>query len=245
MEHLGEVIGPAKWPALVDEGMWRAVVAILRDPARRTQWSSARRWLLSGLGVCGICERPTIYASLQASGRTSGSVPSYICGEVKHVVRHAAEVDRFVEDIVMARLSLPDAVDLMRVDDTVNTVDLHTQALTIRGQLNELAALYANRTIDAPQLAEGSTRLRAELDQVSVAIAEASRGSVLAGVVDADNVPAAWKALGLDRRRAIVDSLIEVTINRSTRGRPAGWRPGSSYFNPDSIDIRWKVPEGA
>jgi hypothetical protein len=38
----------------------------------------------------------------------------------------------------------------------------------------------------------------------------------------------------------VLDALMIVTLKRSGRGRPAGWRPGHSYFRPDTVDIEWR-----
>jgi site-specific DNA recombinase len=56
-------------------------------------------------------------------------------------------------------------------------------------------------------------------------------------VADAADVAKAFDACDLSRRRAIVDLLMVVTLKRSRRGRPAGWEPGSSYFDPASIEF--------
>ena len=36
MQYQGRIAGTAQWPPVVDETTWRAVVAILDDPGRRT-----------------------------------------------------------------------------------------------------------------------------------------------------------------------------------------------------------------
>lgn len=54
--YQGIVIGPAAWPALVDQDQHERVTALLTDPARRRSRDGARRHLLSyGIGKCGVC----------------------------------------------------------------------------------------------------------------------------------------------------------------------------------------------
>ena len=53
--YRGEVVGSARWPAILAEDTWRGVVAVLDDPGRRTTPGRPPRWLLSGLAVCGVC----------------------------------------------------------------------------------------------------------------------------------------------------------------------------------------------
>ena len=51
-----EMMGPAKWDAIVSEETWRAAVGLLRDPGRFTGRGRGARALLTGIAVCGICE---------------------------------------------------------------------------------------------------------------------------------------------------------------------------------------------
>jgi DNA invertase Pin-like site-specific DNA recombinase len=45
----------AKWDAILNEDEHAAIVALMRDPARRPQIVAARRWALAGLVRCGRC----------------------------------------------------------------------------------------------------------------------------------------------------------------------------------------------
>jgi hypothetical protein len=158
------------------------------------------------------------------------------------VVRNAVEVDAHVGAVIVERLSRPDALALLR--PTLDTAPVHAEMATVRERLDGLAREYADGTIDARQMAAGSTRLRERLAVLTAAIADASRGSALSGVVDAPDVAAAWARLALDRKRAIVDTLVTVTILRSPKGRRPGWRPGERYFDPRTVDIGWKGAAG-
>ncbi|MEU1810245.1 recombinase family protein [Micromonospora aurantiaca (nom. illeg.)] len=235
-EHRGEVVGPAAWPPLVDEDRWRALVSVLNHPGRRTQWSSARRWLLSGLALCGVCGSVT-RVSLAAAG--ASSVESYACKTSKCVSRNAAELDAYVSAVVVERLSRPDVADLL-AGGRPDAGALQLDAAALRERLDGLAAAYADGAIDVRQLREGSERLRARLNEVEEQMAHAGRGDTLAGLVGASDSAEAWEALDLHRRRAVIDTLMTVTIHRTRKGRPAGWTPGSSYFDPSTIEITWK-----
>ena len=54
--HRGHVVGKASWPAIVSEAEHERLVAILSDPKRRTSAPVPRRYYLSGLALCGLCE---------------------------------------------------------------------------------------------------------------------------------------------------------------------------------------------
>jgi DNA invertase Pin-like site-specific DNA recombinase len=53
--HRGTDVGPADWPALVDETTWRRAVALLKAPERRKRRSARRYLLTGGIVRCGRC----------------------------------------------------------------------------------------------------------------------------------------------------------------------------------------------
>ena len=234
-QHQGEPIGPAKWPAILESDTWRGVVAVLGDPARNTTTSRARRWLLSGLALCGVCGKPVRSGGVAVRG--DRRVPSYTC-PAGHVRRNAVELDDYVEVVVVERLSQPDAAELLAPDQTGDVAALHAQDAGLRARLDELGRLYGDGMIDALQLASGTAAIRTQREQVTASLAAASRSGVLQGVADAPDPATVWEGLDLSRRRAIVDVLLEVTILRTKRG--GARRKGETSFDPASVAIEWK-----
>lgn len=235
-EHRGQVVGPAEWPALVAEEKWRAVVSILTDPRRRTSHSSAKRWMLSNIATCGVCGAPLRVTLLESS---RSSVPSYACSAGKCVVRNARKLEDFVSRVVIARLSRDDAIDLQRpASQTVDIAALEAEASTLRTRLDDLAD---DIDLDERTLARRTKALRARLDEVVLQQADAGRGSVFSGLAGAPDVAKVWYGLHLDRRRAVIAELCEVIVNRTKKGRPKGWKPGESYFDPNTVDVIGKL----
>lgn len=236
IEHEGEIVGPAQWEPLLDEDTWRQVVATLRHPARVRVHTRERRWLLSGLALCGRCGAPVRIAS---AGRNKPHArPYYRCsGPQVHVSRVAEHVDALVEGVVVGRLREPDAAVLLRRHSSGNDPSaLQGEAEAVRQRLDELAAVFAAGEITARQLAQGSESLRARLEELERKIAEAYRGSALedfAGGADAGEV---WDALPLEKRRAVVDLLVNVRILPGKAGR----KVHGIYFDPQSVEIKWK-----
>lgn len=236
MEHRGVVVGPAEWSAIVEPDRWRALVAVVNDPARRTQWTSARKWMLSGIARC-YCGAPV---SASMNNTTRRGQPAYLCKAGKHVGRNAREMDDFISGLVIARLSRPDAIELLAAAEGPDIAAMHAEAAGLQDRLTQLATAFAEGAITPVQLREGSAVLRDKLARVEATIAEASRGSVLAGLAGTPDVSEAWAGLDMDRRRAVIDTLMSITIHRTKKGRPAGWKAGDSYFNPETIQIDWK-----
>jgi site-specific DNA recombinase len=244
IQHRGQVVGRAEWPAILDEDTWRGVCAVLGDPDRRSNTTTARRWLLSGQARCGapvdggICGSPV--RSFSSTAKRRHTKPVYTCRTGKHVIRNAVEVDAYVEAVIVERLSRPDAADLLAPDQTGNTSALHTRDAALRARLDELGRLYGEDVIDAAQLAQGTAAIRQQREQITAQLAAMTRGSVLAGVADAADPAKVWAGLDLSRKRAIIDVLVDVIILPTKRGRRAGWRAGETYFDPTSIEIHWK-----
>lgn len=243
MRYQGEVIHrdgepvQAEWDAIVPEDTWRGVRAVLTDRSRRTSpLTTGRRWLGSGLYRCGVCGDGTTCHVTRNSGR--GARPDYVCSKVKHVSRSVESVDDYVIGTVLARLRRPDVADLL-APPAPDTSALHVEATALRERLTELSRLFADGMVDASQLAEGSTAIRGKLSAVEGRIADANSGTVLGEFAGRDPADV-WADLDLDRRRAVVDTLVAVTILVSPKGRPAGWQPGMSYFRPESVEIDWR-----
>jgi hypothetical protein len=155
------------------------------------------------------------------------------------VVRACEALDDFVQSVVVERLCRPDAADLGRTPTTVDTSSLHVERLALQARLDELVDRFAAGQITGAQLERGSTTLRARLDDLDQLLATAAGASTLHGVTG-PSAAEVWPTLDLSRRRAILDTLLTVTVHRTRRGRPPGWQAGQSYFNPESIEIVWK-----
>jgi site-specific DNA recombinase len=240
MEHRGQVIGPAKWSAIVEEPLWQAVRVLVSDERRRTTTGNARRWLGGGLYRCGGCGAPLRASSAGTGAPGGGHAPAYRCEHGAHVVRRCRPLDAFIESVIVERLSRPDAADLGRPSASVDVSALQVQRLVLQARLDELVDRFAAGQITGQQLERGSATLRAQLADLDRQLADAAGTSALDGVVG----PAAaevWATLDLSRRRAILDTLMTVTVRRTRRGRPPGWQPGQSYFDPRGIEIGWRA----
>jgi DNA invertase Pin-like site-specific DNA recombinase len=251
IEHKGEVVGTAAWPALVSEDRWRACKAVLEHPERRTTTGNGRVWLGSGLYRCGV-EGCTETVRCSTSGRGSGHahVPAYRCRSGRHVTRAAGPLDEYVTSVVLVRLSQPDAASVLLppAPPTARREDLAAKANALRGKLDALAADYADDLITRAQLLDGTALTRKRLERVEGQMEVQAQQSVLAGLPlgDPHAIDQAWGGYHLDKKRAILDALATVTLLPARRGRPVGYQPGvtTSYFNRAAIRIDWKPAPG-
>lgn len=224
--HRGVVVGPGTWPAIVDEDTHRAVVAVLSDPSR-SKAGRPRRYLLTGLAACAVCGG-SIYGVTEPRG------PLYYCETRRHVARRAEAIDELVEGVIVARLALPDAAEAFARDDSKERAsELRTEERGLRARLDGLAEAFAVGDIDRQALRAGTQRIKGRLDVVSAELTALASTPDIAPLLTSEDVAGEWAGLDVDRRRAIIDTLVTVTIH------PAG--RGARHFDPETIDIEWKA----
>ena len=222
-----EIMGKARWPALVPEATWRAAAGQLADPRRRTAPKSSTR-LLTGIARCGVCDSPV------HGGRAGATEHRTIrcSGAPGHIARKADVIEDYVSAAIIARLARSGASDLLTNREAPDLAALQTQATALRQRLTDAASMFARGVVTASQMETMTAEIHAALDQAETRIADAGRVNVLGPLVGADDVAAAWEALSLDRQRAVIATLADVKICPVGRGRRT--------FDPTSVVITWK-----
>jgi site-specific DNA recombinase len=218
------------WPAIVSEETWRAAVALLNDPDRRTAPSTARRWLGAAFYLCARCG-----SDMAVGYRQYGNYHRrvYRCrAHLGHLSRVADPIDEFVSAVVVARLRQPDVVELLS-HQSPETAGLHDQARGLRARLDTVAADYADGLLTARQLSQATERLERRLAEVNRRLASAGRAGALASLIETPDPGAAWLALDVAARQAVARELITITVLPAPQGR----KP----FNPRSVQLEWKT----
>lgn len=221
----GEHVGDGTWKAIVPEATWRAAKALLEQPERRTTPGSTRKYMLSGLACCGIC------GALMATGRTQHGKRTYRCSEHKHLSRAAEPIDEFIEAVVVARLDRPDARELLHDASTPDADDLRDQAQALRAQEEELAVLLADGKMSAKQFEVANARLGTRVRDVEARMQVSHHAEALREIVTGDSAKV-WQRLDVDRRRAVVDALMTITLLPPGRGRRT--------FEPTTVAVHWR-----
>lgn len=220
------VVYEAVWPALVDRETWHAALAIMKDPNRLSIRGDQR--LLTGLALCGVCD-----GDVHVGGSSKG-YPVYRCAtSTGHFSRKAEPVDDYVSDVMIARLSQPDAADLFTPPQaSSNKSELIREADRIRRKLDGLAALYEDGTLTAKGVRQSSERLRAQLADIDEKLAELNGIPRAARtIVKAADVRAAWESLEVTDRREIIRALAGIYLHPPGRGAVA--------FRPETVGIEW------
>lgn len=234
--HKGEIVGQAPGPAVVPEDTWRAVCAVLADPARRQSPGNTPRWLGSLLYRCGVPTATGVCGGVCRVHAVRAVGGQYRCQATPHLARSAVRVDEFVTEVVTDRLALPDAAELLTPPaPMVDTAGLRQEAAALRELLNEQARLHARGTIDDLQLAAGTAELRTRLAPVTAQLEAVAARDPLEGIAGNPDAAKVWAGLDLGRRRAILASMVTVTLRPARPGRQAD----GGYFDSASISFDW------
>jgi DNA invertase Pin-like site-specific DNA recombinase len=235
--HEGKRIAEGEWEAIIDADTFAAVEAVLHDPTRAIAISTERKHQGSGVYICGKCSARMVAAAHNRS-RSHGWRRTYTCSAAKHLARDVEYVDAYINEVVIARLSQPDAAIVLggSTGDEVGT--LYSKREGLRARLDELSALFAEGSIDGQQLKRGSAELQTQLKRVEAELVASRSSSAVANMFLAgDDLRATWEASPPDVRGKVIDALMTVTVLPTGSGR----RPGGAYFDPASIEIRWKI----
>jgi DNA invertase Pin-like site-specific DNA recombinase len=239
MVHRGEILEgvSASWPPILPRETWEAVVAVLNDPNRRTSPGNTPRWLGSLIYRCGHPDCIDLDPPSTLRVGTSGKrpQPAYRCFTSAHLTRVAMPLDAYVSAVLCARLSRPDAIDLLPGPGAgVDTAALAREANALRERIREAGDLWESGTLSAVEFKQRKARLADRLAVVQGKLRSASGRNPVAEVAGLPDVAEVWAGLDLGRRRAILDALAVVYVLPVPR--PQGRAP----FNPETVKIDWR-----
>jgi DNA invertase Pin-like site-specific DNA recombinase len=228
----GKIVGEGQWVRIVEPADFHALHARLTAPGRRTTpGRDGKVHLLSTIAKCGVCGAAVRAAKGKAyKGKAK---PIYRCSARSCVTRDQAWTDALVSEIVVQRLSQPDALDLLRRDEEDNAAQFAAARVEeLRQRLDDAAGAYAAGSLTLAQLTTITAALEPQIETAQAASVNPQRARLLAGVVGESDVRAAWESFSDARRREIVAALMDVTIMPTKRGHGAP--------DPASVQVEWK-----
>lgn len=245
-QHQGEIVGEAAWPALIEPEDWQKLQAVLdqRPPRAAAEWQV--RYLLTGIAVCGECggllrKGHQNKGRAVADGRRS-RYAVYICPGSPgrggfHVSVSLAALDELVTELVLTRLSQPDATASLGAQDgrhEEERTELLEQIARNRGWLEQVRAAAAEQQdltlwlsqekLIKPRIEAAERELRSLVD-VDTAVLD---------LADAGDARAAWDALDLTTRRRVVAGLLTPVVHRAER-------PGQRGRVHERVEVAWRV----
>lgn len=235
-----EYVGLGAWEAIVSEDVFRAVGAILADPARRERFGqrgNARRYLGAGCYVCGVCGTPlrTGYAGVKNPKPGVSHYRVYSCPNGQHVHRRADYIDEVVEAVIGKRLNDPAIIEAFAVDDRGEVAALRDEANALRARIDGFGAELAEGLLTARQVHVATERAEVKLRDIEAQLARIGSATALGGLLGSANPGAAWAAIEDPHARGVVVSaLCTVRVHRM----PPGRRP--SDRNPEKLAAWWQ-----
>jgi site-specific DNA recombinase len=230
-QHHGEIVGSGKWEPIVSAEEFYQARAILTNPARRTTpGRDGLVHLLSVIARCGVCDAGVTVTKSRAYKGVSRRV--YRCPRRVHIIRDQESVDDLVAHVILARLALPDARDLLTHPSRSDKTEAAARrAQELQDRLRDAAEAYAAGAITLAQLTTINAAIKPKLEEAQTVAASPNRTKVLGDLVAAPDPATVWEELSPDQRRAVVALLVEVKIMPTHHGPP---------FDPEAIKITWK-----
>ncbi|BBZ38581.1 site-specific recombinase DNA invertase Pin [Mycobacterium conspicuum] len=218
--HNGIEVGQGDWEPIIDVDTHKGLVAFVSDPSRTVCTSFEKKYIGSGLYVCGLCGarmRHTTPGGKQPGGRR------YECSEKQCVVRIGEPLDLYVEAIVLEWFSQPKARKRLsaRLNGRggVDVTQLQAKRDALRARMDELARMFTAGDIDGSQLRSGTAEFKAQIAGIDDVLGRMSRKSPAAGMLAADDPVAYWQGCSADICGKIIDDVMTVKVLKGPRGR--------------------------
>jgi hypothetical protein len=151
------------------------------------------------------------------------------------VSRKQGWLDTYVADVVIERLSQPDALDVFAADDTDDAQAAQRELAALRAELTELRQVKKAGRISLSSFLEFEPDLLARIDDAQQRSAAAAGVPPLLVDTAGPDVRERWAALTMPQRREVVRALCTIYVHRT--------RQGTRSFDPDTVTIRWRTAE--
>ena len=241
--YRGKVTGDAAWPAIIDEDTFYLCQRRLEDPSRRHNRGEIHdKHLLSGVARCGVCgaylrkvPNHTARMIYQCRGRGGDTSKGRYCTSIP-----AEALETFAEDLIIARLSRPDARDLFTADRSAEAGEAGAALLRKQQELDDLYAEVSAGRLSVRALTAIEPGLLAEVE----ALGQRAHSFVPPLLRDVAGPDAAkrWAELSLDQKKDVMRAIVTIRLHRAGKGGRVGARKGLiPEIASQRIEIAWKT----
>ncbi|MFI7742541.1 recombinase family protein [Kocuria rhizosphaericola] len=233
--HRGQILGPGVWEPIITAEQGERLRRKLLDPARRTN-HSARRYLLSGLLICGKCGN-RLHSTPRGKYRRYGcrkGADSAGCGGI---FIYADKLEQCVAEAVLHRLDSPvmhqalteDGIDQERARELAQQIDKD------KTRLDDLATMWADGELSREEWTTARDRVkprleanRREFDRIN------HRDSIAEYIGHSAELRTQWATLNLSRQVAITKALLtSIKILPATSS-------GRHGVDLDRVELEWR-----
>jgi hypothetical protein len=222
--YKGEIVTRNAYQPILPDDIRQALITLFADPARKTSPGNTPKWLGSLIYRCGKCDDGT---TMTVRRNTSGT-PVYRCRNTGHCCWPAERTDKYVENVIIARLSKADVAALIPHEAEVDVGALRDELVVCDARKRSAAQVFARGRIDEAQLETITAELDHRMTEIRADLSAATSHSPLSVFAMTDDARRTWDGLPIGHRRAVVRILLTVTLLPLGRGHS---------FNRDLIGI--------
>jgi site-specific DNA recombinase len=239
-EHRGQVIGPAKWPAIITPAERDRILA--RVAARAvTKTRAARTYLLSGMLRCGRCGNRLFSQARHTN--PDNRVRRYVClkgpdhGGCGRLTVVAEPVEALLTKAVLTRLDSPHLAEVLAGKSSPDH-DVAALAASVeahQARLDELAGLYAEGAISAREWIVARDPITARITQARRDIAAATDTTAIFELAGTGGIlREQWPDVDLGRQQAIIKAVLDHAVI-------APGTPGARSLDINRVQPCWRI----
>ena len=245
--YKGEIVANAVWPAIISRDQHEKLVALRKDPTRRWVPRGRRpQHLLSGMVECARCGEQAERTGEQVNrmvNRPERGREYYICrkpplGRGCGALVSGRQLDALVVERTFTALDSPEFTEALKGPRPADA-EVARQLEEDEDQLQWLGRQMGSDPLRRPAFLAAIDEVETRIRQNRARLARQHRSAALAALPeDLDQLKDLWENVwDLDRKRALLDTLIEKVIVRpSTLGSKTGRR-----FDRSRARIVWRA----
>jgi site-specific DNA recombinase len=239
-EHRGEVIGPAKWPAIITPAERDRVLARMASRSL-AKTRAARTYLLSGMLRCGRCGNRLFSQARHVN--PDHRVRRYVClkgpdhGGCGRLTVVGEPVEGLLTDAVLTRLDSPHLAKALAGKSNPDRDVAALAAAVEAGQarLDELAALYADGAVTAREWIAARDPITARITRARREIAAATDTTAVYELAGTGGIlREQWPDLELGRQQAIIKAVLDHAVI-------APGTPGARSLDISRVQPHWRI----
>ena len=212
--YRGEIVTRNAYTPILEDDIRLALITLFSDPSRKTSPGNTPRWLGSLIYECGVCADG---ATMSVRNDPRGN-PTYRCRATGHCCWPAQPADRYVENVIVARLSRPDVVDLIPRERDVDVTALRDELIVLDARKRDAAQRFALGRIDGEQLDTITATADKRIAEIRAELSSATAESPLSEFAMSQDAQRTWEDLSLGRKREILRQLFTVRLLPIGRG---------------------------
>lgn len=242
---------PGAWTPVFDQDTHERLIA---ENKRRADFintgphSNRRRYLLTGLLICGKCgQRMTGHRRSDRAGLPKRDKYNCVGMEsgigCKGQVRVAETLEHFIREAVIFRLDSPQMAQMLarkeKHSERIDPLRGRQEALKVR--IESLLDDYTDGTLTKPEYQRAKGRLQSDLESVDRELTGLYSSQQAAAILDAGTtVREAWERESMGWRRKLIGLVIERIVVKPSTKRTAYVIDGKMFkFDPSDIEIEW------